>query len=263
MRRWIKSFRRSRQLSQTKNVDPKDMIGTDKSVIYLLQRSDNDDYFSLRGLTGRYPRKAGMPWTRPSLPSEDCPPGVTRKAMEPILDWTEHLDEIVIKFKRGVPYELPDRLSFQSDTVVSARCRELLERIDPDGGHIYIPASLLTADKKPVGGEWFYMWCGRTFRADKVKQTAAILEDDMTHGFHYERHVATPERCKYFKDIPMWTVIGEPAPSYMSQATFALVKESGLTGFRESTMPSVLYYPDEDEDLSSLITPPNVSHIWF
>ena len=263
MRNWLKSFRRSRQVTQTIDVDPKDMIGTDRSVIYCLQHSDNDDYFALSGLTGRYPRKAGMPWTRPSLPSEDCPPGVTRKAMEPILDWTKHLDEIVIKFKKGVPHQLPDRLSFQSYTVVSARCRELCERIDPDGGHVYIPASLLKADKKPVGGEWFYMWCCRTFFADKVKQTAAILEDAMMHGFHYERHVATPERCEFFKEIPMWTVIGAPGPKYMSLATFAQVKESGITGFRELTMPDLRYDPKEDDDLPSAITPPNVSHIWF
>ena len=245
------------------NVDPKDMIGTDKSVIYFLERSDNKVFFTLRGLTERQPRLSGMPWPPPQLPSDDCPPGVARFAMEPILEWTEYLDEIVIKFKKGVPHQLPDRLSFQEFTVVSSRCRELFEQIDPDGGHVYVPASLLTADKEPVDGEWFYMWCGRSFHSNKVVHTAGILEDGMTQGFHHEYHLATRERCEFFKDMPMWTVAGNPGPDYMSQAIFAQVKEAGLTGFREYTMPYLFYYPDEDEDLRNLITPPNVSHIWF
>ena len=124
-------------------------------------------------------------------------------------------------------------------------------------------ASLLTADKEPVDGEWFYMWCGRSFHSNKVDHTAGIMEDDMTQGFHYEYHLATRERCDFFKDTPMWTVAGNPGPDYMSQAIFDQVKEAGLTGFREYTMPYLFYYPDEDEDLRNLITPPNVSHIWF
>ena len=263
MRNWLKSFRRSQQETQTINVDPKDMIGTDKSVIFNLQRSKNDDHFTLRGLTERSLRRAGMPWTTPRLACENCPPGVIRWETEPIMEWAEHLDEVVIKFRNGVSHELPDRLSFRNYTVVSARCREFFELVDPNAGHVYVPASLLTANKQPVGGEWFYMWCGRFFGADETEHTAGLMEDTMSHGYHYETCLATPDRCEFFKDIPVWASVGEPGPRYMSLAIFAQVKESGLTGFREYTMPDLRYYPDEDEDLPSLITPPNVSHIWF
>ena len=197
------------------------------------------------------------------LPSDDCPAGVFRLDMEPILDWMEHLDEVVVKFKKGVSHVLPDRLSFGRYTIVSAQCRELFERTDPDGGHIYIPASLLTVEKKPVDGEWFYMWCGRSFFADKKEHTSGIIEDAMTHGIHYECYLAVRDRCEFFKDIPLWTIVGVPGPRYMSRSAFAQVKQSDLTGFWEYTMPQLSYWCDENARMDQMLTPPNVTHIWF
>ncbi len=245
------------------SVDPNELIGTNKSVIYWLHRSGNDDRFSVSGATKSHPRRAGMPWPPQKLPSDDCPSGVFKMAMEPILDWAEHLDEIVVKFKKGVSHELPDRLSFDRYTIVSARCRELFERIDPDGGHIYLPASLATANKRSVDGEWFYMWCGRSFLSDSEKNTAGVMEDAITNGFHYEYHLATTDRCKFFEDMPMWTVVGTPGPEYMSQAIFAQVKDAGLTGFREYTKRWGWEYEHDNQRLTHLVTTQNVSHIWF
>ena len=216
-----------------------------------------------KGSTGRNPRKAGMPWPPPRLPCDDCPHGVTRLATDPIVDWAEHLDEIMVKFKKGVSHELPDRLSFQRNTVVSARCRELFERIDPEGGHVFVPASLLTVDKRPVDGEWFYMWCGRFFLVDDAEPTAGVLQDTMTDGLHYKTCFATPDRCEYFKDMPIWGTIGEPGPRYMSRAIFAQVKEAGLTGFREYTKRWGWEYEHDNQRLTHLVTTQNVSHVWF
>ena len=68
-------------------------------------------------------------------------------------------------FKKGVSQELPDRLTFQDFELVTERCRDVFEEIGPGAGHLHLPAQVETPDARPIGGPWYYMWCGRIYNA--------------------------------------------------------------------------------------------------
>lgn len=159
--------------------------------------------------------------------------------------------------------ELPDRLSFQSYTLVTARCREVFEKFDPDGGHVFLPASLETSEGDPIDGPWFYMWCGRIYGAHQVQNTSNITYDASGRGEHYVRNLATPDRCEFFKDMPAWTPTIGNGPSYLSERMFRALNDAGLTGFREYTTRHGFDLMSDDDTWADVITPQNVSHIWL
>lgn len=240
----------------------KEMVGTDRPMIFWLHRSENPHRFELSGKTDRFLELIKMP-RQERLPCEGCPPGVIRFAMKPIAEWAEYLDEVVVTFKKGVSQELPDRLTFQKYQLVSERCKDAFERIDPEGGHVFFPARVETPEGAPIGGPWFYMWCGRIYDAHTAENTSNILQDQRVRGTHYDGALATPDRCDFFRDMPVWTISEFPGPRFLSEPVFRALNEAGLTGFREYTTQNGFDLMSDGDSWADVVTPQNVSHIWL
>ncbi len=242
-------------------VDPSEMAATNRSVIYFLHASLNDDRYSPQ-LMGPSPRNKGMPLGERTL-SDDCPEGVWRVSLPPISDWAAHLGEPVFKFRKDVPHELPDRVSVAHGTIISARCRDTFERIDPDGGHIYLPTKIHVEGGGLVEGEWYYMWCGRFFVIEKAESQVGELFADEDIDYQSERGFADPRRRAFFEDIPIWTFGSRPGPTFLTQSVFSEVKSASLTGFREYTARHGAGDFKRGVSRSRALTTENVSHIWF
>ncbi len=157
---------------------------------------------------------------------------------------------------------LPDRFSYQSVTVISGRARRVFENVDPEGGHAFVPATVVNKNDCPVCGEWYYMLCGRSFFASEVPIDGDFRSDSTTQTWVEKTYFSTKERRLFFSQQPVWTTAGTVRPNFLSKPVFDEIKAEGLTGFREFTKDFGLAGAD-DPHIGQLPTSENVSHYWF
>ncbi|MEX3017783.1 imm11 family protein [Gymnodinialimonas hymeniacidonis] len=239
------------------------MFKSTERVIFWLRDSDNPDRFDIVVQEPRIKKTLGVQ-RLDRLSCDGCPDGIIQFAREPVEHFAPYLDEVGLKFKKGVSREVPDRLSYKGHTIVSERCRKVIERIDPDGGHLYMPTRILSEDGEQLGRQYFYMWCGRIYASRERSNTSSITTDAIGNGYHYHTTLATPDRFEFFEHMPVWSgSTVARGPDFLSRSVFEQIKDAGLTGFREYTHRHGMDLKDDHDTWADVITPQNVAHIWM
>jgi hypothetical protein len=240
----------------------KDQVDPKRPYILWLRPSENPHRFEIVKAEGGM-KKVKLGGLLQQQPCPECPKGVMRFVREPVDDYTPHLDALTIGFKPGVSREMPDRLSYRGHTLVSERCKDLFDKIDPTGGHLYLPAVVKDEEGNPLGCPYYYMWCGRIFASRKTKNTSGAVTDTLGQYVFYTT-LATRDRCEFFLNMPIWTS-GTVArgPDHLSRNVFEAIQEAGLTGFREFTHWNGMDWKDDHGSWADVVTPQNVAHIWI
>ena len=240
-------------------------IKTTRPVIYRLHRAHNNFRYRVREIrtdTRRFPNamdKHAMEKTLLGLTG--LPEGVREYGMPDPSEMTKLLPELSVEFYDDTAV-LPDRFSCQDTMVVSGRAKRAFERIDPEGGHEFVPVIVLDQNNRPVNDDWHYMLCGRSFFASDVPIEGKFRSDSTATGWFEERHFFTQERRLFFARQSIWTPAARVTPKFLSKSVFDEIKAEGLTGFREFTKDYGLAGAD-DPHIGQLPTTENVSHYWL
>ena len=141
---------------------------------------------------------------------------------------------LLIHLKWGFSGTLPDRINFRKDDLVSLRCKEAIEDIDPEGGHQFVPAEIRDAKGEIDIPRYFWFVAGRVYTGRLPKDFEPIPDKRSKVGYRFRRVLVAQDNAAFCDGIPIWSdASGKARMDHCSGDVIDALRSRGLTGFEQ------------------------------
>ncbi|MEP4194027.1 MAG: hypothetical protein ABJL99_00120, partial [Aliishimia sp.] len=146
-----------------------------------------------------------------------------------------------IEVKRNPKFsELPDRLEFQQQTFVSERCKQVLQRIDPQEKHVFVRAHLSDSRKDYTFPAYYWLVCRRAYWSGNPSSDSKFIPISGALFPYAHRDIfCCQERLDFFKQQPFWAGPCGQRLSYIGAQAYQQIQDEGLTGFELEHDPRI------------------------
>lgn len=210
---------------------------------------------------------AGYGQAGETFEAPDLPRGVKKERVNSYAPFLpQAVDDIDLTFHKGAPRQIPDWFPFEARVVVSDKFKSVIEKVDPDGEHQFIPVRVMDRNHRDHLGKWFYFIVGRRFLAwpegGPEEEVSLSTESDRFGGDRSMGKFSNIEWVEFFLRQLVWADLGSESNIYVSSKVFAEFVAAGLTGLEEYTqqLGRSERIPGPRNDFRDIEF---VAHIWF